>query len=322
MVGPHVLKRPLERRVRALLRHLRPTTEGAVEPLHQCRVATRRLRELLPLCDVELRAPVAARARKRVRQLGGALGPVRELDVALGLVDELERAGRARPGAASRLRQRVHEERERQRERMRTRLKPACLRKVARDVAEVLKAIGMLDATDAWALVLVGRLSDRADRLRDSVAEAGPLYVSERVHEVRIAAKKLRYALELASETGEADTSDAVARLKTVQDSLGRLHDIEILQELLRSIDVLAHRDERWAEELAALDLDLTQECRRLHGVFVAGQAALAEVGKVARRVASRMSSAHGGRTGRSPVLKMSLERAPEAPPAVSSDRR
>ena len=112
MVGPHVLKRPLERRVRALLRHLRPTTEGAVEPLHQCRVATRRLRELLPLCKAELTAPVASRARKRVRQLGGSLGAVRELDVALGLIDELERAGRAQPAAASRLRRRVREERE------------------------------------------------------------------------------------------------------------------------------------------------------------------------------------------------------------------
>ena len=318
MTGPHVLKRPLERRVRALLRHLRPTTEGAVEPLHQCRVATRRLRELLPLCDVELGVRIASRARKRVRQLGGALGAVRELDVALGLVDEVERAGRAQPGAASRLRRRVREERERQRERMRARLKPARLRKVARDVAEVLKAIGMRDATDAWALVLAERLSERADRLRDAVAEAGPMYVSERVHEVRIAAKKLRYGLELASETGEADTADAVARLKKVQDSLGRLHDIEILQELLRSIDLLAHRDEPWADELAALDRDLTEECRRLHGVFVAGQAGLVEVARTARRVAAQMSSGHGGRTGRSRVLKMSLERAPEAPPATA----
>ena len=318
MTGPHVLKRPLERRVRALLRHLRPTTEGAVEPLHQCRVATRRLRELLPLCDVELGVRIAARARKRVRQLGGALGAVRELDVALGLVDEVERAGRAQPAAADRLRQRVREERERQRERMRARLKPAWLRKVARDVAEVLKAIGMRDATDAWALVLAERLSERADRLRDAVAGAGPMYVSERVHEVRIAAKKLRYALELAAETGEADTADAVARLKKIQDSLGRLHDIEILQEFLRSIDLLAHRDEPWAEALAALDRDLTEECRRLHGVFVAGQTGLVAVAGSARRVASQMSSDHGGRTGRSRVLKMSLERAPEAPPAAA----
>ena len=322
MTGPHVLKRPLERRVRALLRHLRPTTEGAVEPLHQCRVATRRLRELLPLCDAELGVRIASRARKRVRQLGGALGAVRELDVALGLVDEVERAGRAQPAAADRLRQRVREERERQRERMRARLKPAWLRKVARDVAEVLKAIGMRDATDAWALVLAERLRERADRLRDAVAEAGPMYVSERVHEVRIAAKKLRYGLELASETGEADTADAVARLKEIQDSLGRLHDIEILQELLRSIDLLAHRDEPWAAALAALDRDLTEECRRLHGVFVAGQAGLVDVARIARRVASQMSSDHGGRTGRSRVLKMSLARAPEAPPAASSTRR
>lgn len=322
MTDSHVLKRPLERRVRALLRHLRPTTEGAVEPLHQCRVATRRLRELLPLCNAELSAPIASRARKRVRQLGGALGAVRELDVALGLVDELERAGRALPAGASRLRQRVREERDRQRERMRVRLKPAYLRKVARDVAGVLKAIGMRDATDAWALVLAERLRVRADRLRDAVAGAGPMYVSERVHEVRIAAKKLRYALELASETGEADTSEAVASLKKIQDSLGRLHDIEILQELLRSIDPPAHRDEPWAEELAALDCDLTEECRRLHGVFVAGQAGLVEVAKAARRVAARMSSDHGGRAGRTPVLKMSLERVPEAPPAASSDRR
>ncbi len=322
MIGPHVLKRPLERRVRALLRHLRPTTEGAVEPLHQCRVATRRLRELLPLCDAELDVRTAARARKRVRQLGGALGAVRELDVALGLVDELERAGRATPPAAGRLRQRVCEERERQRKRMRVRLKPAGLRKVARDVSEVLKAIGMLDATDAWALVLAERLSERAARLRDAVADAGSMYVSERVHEVRIAAKKLRYALELASETGEADTADAVARLKKIQDSLGRLHDIEILQELLHSIDLLAHRDESWAAELAALDGDLTEECRRLHGVFVTGQAGLVEVGRVARRVASRMTTDHGGRRGRTPVLKMSLERAPAAAPVASSDRR
>ena len=318
MTGSHVLKRPLERRVRALLRHLRPTTQGAVEPLHQCRVATRRLRELLPLCNAELGVRIASRARKRVRQLGGALGAVRELDVALGLVDELERAGRAQPDAASRLRQRVREERERQRERMRARLKPAWLRRVARDVAGVLKAIGMRDATDAWALVLAERLSARADRLRDAVAEAGPMYVSERVHDVRIAAKKLRYGLELASETGEADTADAVARLKEIQDSLGRLHDIEILQELLRSIDLLALRDEPWADELAALDRDLTEECRRLHGVFVAGRAGLVEVAGIARRVASQVSSDHGGRTGRSRVLKMSLERAPEAPPATA----
>ena len=203
MIGSHPLKPSLERRVRALVRSLRPTLAGDVEPLHQCRVATRRLRELLPLCGAELSGRVAARARKRVRSLGRALGPVRELDVALGLITELEQEGRARPAATIRLRQRVREERERQRNRMLVRLKPAAIRKAEREVTEVLKALGMRDATDEWALVLATRMSDRADRLRDAVADAGPMYVSERVHEVRIAAKKLRYAVELAAETGE-----------------------------------------------------------------------------------------------------------------------
>ena len=79
----------------------------------------------------------------------------------------------------------------------------------------------MRDATDEWALALAERLGERAERLRDAVADAGAMYVSERVHEVRIAAKKLRYALELAAETGEADTAGEVARLKKIQDSLG-----------------------------------------------------------------------------------------------------
>ena len=104
-----------------------------------------------------------------------------------------------------------------------------------------------------------------------------------------------------------------MARLKKTQDSLGRLHDVEILQGLLRSIDLPGNRGETWAEELAALDRGLTEECRRLHGLFVAGQTGLVEVGRVARRVASRMSGDHGGYAGRSRVLRMSLERAPAA---------
>lgn len=310
MIGSHPLKPSLERRVRALVRSLRPTLAGDVEPLHQCRVATRRLRELLPLCGAELSGRVAARARKRVRSLGRALGPVRELDVALGLIRELEQEGRAQPAAAMRLRQRVKEERERQRNRMLVRLKPAAIRKAEREVAEVLKALGMRDGTDAWALVLATRMSERADRLRDAVTDAGPMYVSERVHEVRIAAKKLRYAVELATETGEVDGADTVVSLKRVQDGLGRLHDLEILQGLLRSIELPAARDEPWAGELEALDVDLTTECRRLHGGFVARQSALRDVCKVARRLASRMWTDHGGRSRGGRVLKMSLDGA------------
>ncbi len=312
MTGTHPLNAPLERRVRALVRSIRPMLAGDVEPLHQCRVATRRLRELLPLCEVELSGRLASRARRRVRRLGRALGPVRELDVALGLVQELEPEGRLRPSGAARLRQRVREERDRQRQRMFVRLKPAVLRKVERDVAEVLKAIGMRDATDEWALVLSTRIDRRAERLLDGVKDAGAMYVSERVHEVRIAAKQLRYVLELSKDTGAAgllagQTDKAIAGLKQLQDALGRLHDLEILQGLLRTIESPMALDELWVVQLDALDRHLTEECRRLHGQFVAGQSTLLEIGRMAERLAAHIRNDHGGRSG-SRLLKMTLD--------------
>jgi CHAD domain-containing protein len=45
------------------------------------------------------------------------------------------------------------------------------------------------------------------------------------VHAVRIAAKKLRYALEAAQATGTVHVHGAMALLKRVQDVLGDLHD-------------------------------------------------------------------------------------------------
>ncbi len=312
MTRAHPLKAPLERRVRALVRSIRPMLAGEIEPLHQCRVATRRLRELLPLCEVELTGRLADRARRRVRRLGRTLGPVRELDVALGLVQELEQEGRAHPGGATRLRQRVREERDRQRQRMFDSLKPTALRKLERDVSEVLKVIGMRDATDEWALVLSTRIERRAEYLQVALRDAGPMYVSERVHEARIAGKQLRYALELAVDTGAAGaaaerTTRLVAGLKQLQETLGRLHDLEILQGLIRTIEVPMAGDETWPAELDALDRDLTEECRRLHGRFVAGQADLVDISRTAERLASRIRSDRGGRSLGGRVLKMTL---------------
>ena len=312
MHEPHPLKQPFDRRAQALARGLRQTLAGEVEPLHQCRVATRRLRELLPLCEAEYPGRAVIRARRRIRRLGRALGPVRELDVAYGLVEELEQAGMVRPAGAARLRRRIHEERGRHRARMLVRLSRPVLAKLTRDVADVQRAIGTREATDGWALVLATRIDRRGERLRETVSRAGAMYVSERVHASRIAAKQLRYALELAVETGAAGTqeeavSKAIRRLKQSQDALGRLHDLEILQELIRSIDPPDAVGEPWLRQLDMFDRELTVECRRLHGAFVAARRALLEVSRTAQRVATRLSSARRDRTAAGRVLKMSL---------------
>ena len=61
------------------------------------------------------------------------------------------------------------------------------------------------------------------------------LFDSERLHQVRIALKRLRYAMELAGELRVASTAAAVRDLKAVQDTLGTLHDHDVLMEYTAS---------------------------------------------------------------------------------------
>src|SRR5712671_3316791 len=72
-------------RVTRMLHALR---SGDVRAIHRTRVASRRLRELLPV--VGLDAAVAAKLARRLRKVARVLGSVRELDVLLRLIEECD----------------------------------------------------------------------------------------------------------------------------------------------------------------------------------------------------------------------------------------
>ena len=55
---------------------------------------------------------------------------------------------------------------------------------------------------EAWRRALAARLVHRSRRLDQAISRAGSMYVPVTLHAVRIAAKKLRYTLELAAESG------------------------------------------------------------------------------------------------------------------------
>lgn len=294
MTPSHPLTAPFERNVRAFGEQLPAAAAGAVEPLHQCRVATRRLREILPLCAAETSRSTAGRARRRLRRVGRALGPVREVDVALALVDELARRRFVRGQAEDHLRRRLLDEREERREQMLDRLRSVNTRKLERDLAEVARMLGMRRQTDAWAQALAARMDRRAGSLRDAVAAAGPLYVADRVHAVRIAAKQLRYALEFAGATGEARTKNLVRQVKNVQETLGRLHDLDVLAALVQDLVAPAAR-QPWRGDLERLRLRLEGECRKLHGRYVAKQGPLLDLCGAASKAAGRMLAERGG---------------------------
>lgn len=54
-------------------------------------------------------------------------------------------------------------------------------------------------------------------------------------HQLRIAAKRLRYTLELFREFLPEQANDAIKDLKGLQDALGLLHDCDVLLAILRS---------------------------------------------------------------------------------------
>ncbi len=82
----------LHKRLDRFTQMLQGLDEGDVRALHQTRVASRRLREILPVLQVD--PEVASRLGRRLRKVTQRLGAVRELDVLSLLIEELSASGR------------------------------------------------------------------------------------------------------------------------------------------------------------------------------------------------------------------------------------
>ena len=90
--------------------------------------------------------------------------------------------------------------------------------------------------------------SHTADRLDQRVAEflalaaqSHPATEAAELHELRIAAKRVRYLFEIISEMGYGDASRALVWLRTLQDRIGDWHDLESLEQEI--IDIVSERD-------------------------------------------------------------------------------
>ena len=149
MIRPHPtmnrslpLVRLLQRQALALRRHLSAAVAGKDTGVHQARVASRRLREALPVLTEGLHHTKKSKAQRKIRRLTQALGTVRELDVTLHLIDELaDRPGIPRP-ALTDVRAQVIEEREKRRAVMLERVDKVNVHKLNRRLREVAAALG------------------------------------------------------------------------------------------------------------------------------------------------------------------------------------
>jgi len=228
----------LGRRLSVLERDLPAALEHDADALHRTRVASRRLREVLPVIErsAAIAAPPLRKSRGRVRRLTRALGGVRELDVALELLDEIATRHPHLERAAAAVRAEIQRERAGRYADMIRSLEDIKPGRLTRELASLVEVPDATAPSAEQQRRLHGRLVRRAAALDQAIEQAGALYAFDRLHLVRIAAKKLRYVLELVAELTRIRTTRLVSKLKATQDLLGRLHDLEVLAAYVRRV--------------------------------------------------------------------------------------
>jgi CHAD domain-containing protein len=259
----------LDRRLEVLDRDLPAALRHDVEALHRTRVASRRLREVLPVIGAESAAGLSAgKSRGRIRRLTRALGGVRELDVALELLGELSADDPAIVAGAAVVRLDIERDRDERHSDMTRRLADLDPDKLTGDL-EALTALRVAASPGEQRRRLRERLAKRSRALEQAVDAAGALYAFDRLHLVRIAVKKLRYVLELVNELAGVGTARLVRRLKEVQDLLGRLHDLEVLAGYARKARAGLPVGRDVEAGTAALVARIEQETRELHAEYL-----------------------------------------------------
>ena len=229
------------------------------EGVHSMRVASRRLRsamrDFLPYIPKRSFASVL----KQLKGLADALGDVRDQDVAIPALEAIAKKAPAEHSAALKeLIEKRKQLREQQRKKLKAVLAKSELKKLEAEFAAAVeeataaaerknKRNTPLTFTEASQGVIHDRLKEFEKR---SNGLFRPLDV-EALHELRIAAKRLRYAIELLAPCFDRSITTHAKRAARLQTTLGELHDCDSwIISIGRGIS--AARKEKAEDQLAA----------------------------------------------------------------------
>jgi CHAD domain-containing protein len=207
------------------------------EAVHQCRVATRRLRSDLRTFRPYLAADHTEPVRDELRWLGAALGAVRDADVLLarlrGLAQDV--ADDDRP-AADRLLARLEGERGRAGDDLLATLgqdRYVALLETLVALARDPSLVG--DADRPAAGVLAGLIDRPWNLLQGEVAGLSDPPSDEELHQVRIRTKRCRYAAEAVAPVAGTDAAVFAKATAGLQDVLGEHQDAAVAETWLRT---------------------------------------------------------------------------------------
>jgi CHAD domain-containing protein len=206
---------------------------GAERGVHQARVATRRLRSDLKTFRDLLEPVWAEQQLDELKWLGGLLGNVRDDDVLLKLL------GRLPDGDALLPVFRQHRNTHRS-ELLRGLEEQRAIELLDRLAAAAQDPPTTPQADDPAPDLLRPRIRKRWNDLRRGVKALGADPADAELHQVRILAKRCRYALEAVVPAFGAEARSRAKLIADLQDALGDLNDLAVIGTRLRHTHTLS----------------------------------------------------------------------------------
>lgn len=228
------LKAMLARQLTSMLRHDPGTRLGGdPEDLHQLRVASRRARALLRAARSLLDPAWAKSLRDELSWLGSVLGEVRDRDV---LLEHLRAEVATLEGEDGFAAQRIVQALEAEHAEARAAMLEALEGERYHRLLDTLEEAARVPRTQPADADLTEIAAKEFRKLRKSARVLTPDASDEALHDVRIKAKRARYAAELAEASSGRTASRFIARAKRFQDVVGEHQDAVVAEERIRAL--------------------------------------------------------------------------------------
>lgn len=200
----------------------------APETIHDLRVGSRRLQQIVRIIAPAGQTKKLKKVTAALRHVRQSLGPCRDLDVNLALID----SRRAQGGAGSvlsawhSLHRQIASQREAMIGRARQEIASQDLFKFINRVQVLIEATERdTDPLEQIAAAMTASMTGWEESFAATREKADAMAL----HGLRIAGKKLRYRAELLADLGQAKVKPLVKILKEIQTSLGDWHDRSVL---------------------------------------------------------------------------------------------
>jgi CHAD domain-containing protein len=212
------------------------------ECVHRMRVASRRLRSVLPLFATALSRQTCTRWRKQLRRLTRALGAARDTDVQIACVQQFlhDSAGVEEQAGVERLLLRLEQRRQALQGPVVEALERFAARQLAEEMEERLAQV--VSQSESYGVDVPGRRVYR--RTRKGILkclnafEAYAPYIVQpecvkELHAMRIAAKRLRYIMQALAPLYPDELAEPIQAARRCQTKLGDIHDCDVWTDTL-----------------------------------------------------------------------------------------